>query len=398
MNWFKPSKKASSNIWGMNSSKSTVKKKQSQSIYPRQLKQSKKSKPFSGVNLIVRLTQRRIGLQRSSTKPKAKRWFNLETRPAKLFKDTDRDGVADVFDCRPRNSKKQGIYHLPLSKKGYYRELRKRSPIVVRHKDGDLIETFGEKGITSYKRIREEKLAQLNADYPNEPPRTIQDQIDLEKGNARGVLARGRTPGLVIFKQRGYKPRSEYDYNYKKPEEKVRQLAVVNVKTGDIDTFQESSKWGKLAIEKERASYGGDPEKYYPLSELHRTQESSNIEVLNPSPIDLIRAKREKLREEARMEGIDVSGEFDKYPSKETVDAFMKVTKEQPIPEPEIIERAEPEPIRPPFKYEVVEPEPPEPEAKVYESIEEMPDLPEEEPSEAQELLDESANETEDKS
>ena len=36
-----------------------------------------------------------------------KRWFNLETRPSRLFGDRDRDGVANVFDCQPRNRRRQ---------------------------------------------------------------------------------------------------------------------------------------------------------------------------------------------------------------------------------------------------------------------------------------------------
>jgi hypothetical protein len=36
-----------------------------------------------------------------------RRWFNLETRPVKLFGDKDRDGVANVFDCQPRNPRRQ---------------------------------------------------------------------------------------------------------------------------------------------------------------------------------------------------------------------------------------------------------------------------------------------------
>jgi len=31
----------------------------------------------------------------------------LETRPIKLFADTDRDGVMNVFDCQPFNKRKQ---------------------------------------------------------------------------------------------------------------------------------------------------------------------------------------------------------------------------------------------------------------------------------------------------
>ena len=30
-----------------------------------------------------------------------------EIRPSRLFRDTDGDGVADVFDCQPRNPRKQ---------------------------------------------------------------------------------------------------------------------------------------------------------------------------------------------------------------------------------------------------------------------------------------------------
>ena len=36
-----------------------------------------------------------------------RRWFNLETRPSRLFGDKDRDGVANVFDCQPNNRRRQ---------------------------------------------------------------------------------------------------------------------------------------------------------------------------------------------------------------------------------------------------------------------------------------------------
>jgi len=36
-----------------------------------------------------------------------RRWFNIETRPSRLFGDRDRDGVANVFDCQPRNPRRQ---------------------------------------------------------------------------------------------------------------------------------------------------------------------------------------------------------------------------------------------------------------------------------------------------
>jgi hypothetical protein len=33
--------------------------------------------------------------------------MNIETRPARLFRDSDRDGVANVFDCQPFNRRRQ---------------------------------------------------------------------------------------------------------------------------------------------------------------------------------------------------------------------------------------------------------------------------------------------------
>ena len=36
-----------------------------------------------------------------------KGWFNIETRPIKLFGDRDKDRVANVFDCQPNNKRKQ---------------------------------------------------------------------------------------------------------------------------------------------------------------------------------------------------------------------------------------------------------------------------------------------------
>ena len=55
------------------------------------------------IRIIGRNTTRRNMVRRSTVK----RGWNLETRPARLFRDSDRDGVADVFDCQPRNKRRQ---------------------------------------------------------------------------------------------------------------------------------------------------------------------------------------------------------------------------------------------------------------------------------------------------
>ena len=55
-----------------------------------------------------------------------RRWFNLETRPSRLFgdRDRDRDGVANVFDCQPNNRRRQdGDNMLGRSEKAMKKEL-----------------------------------------------------------------------------------------------------------------------------------------------------------------------------------------------------------------------------------------------------------------------------------
>ena len=294
-------------------------------------------KPIKNSRVSVK---RRSNVFWSGPSPSTKKnmsWHQAKTKYPKLnpYSDADRDGVKNFMDCKPFDRKRQGIYHLPMTKKGYYREFRKKiSPIVIRHKRGNYIETIDRTGVTSYNRIGEEKMAQLNASYPNEEPLTVADQIRIEEGSSRGVLAKGRTPGKIIFKQRGYQKRSEYDY---RPEEKVRQLAVVDTNTGDIETFQESNKWTKAQLDKERAEEIASNEHaaYHPISELGRIQETSeegDIEILNPSPIDIIKEKREALRNAAFKDKIIYEHEFrgkkSIHPNEETAEAFKEVTEE----------------------------------------------------------------------
>jgi hypothetical protein len=71
-----------------------------------------------------------------------RRWFNLETRPSRLFGDKDRDGVANVFDCQPRNRRRQDNDKLTK------RQIRNKISRVAREKamsEGRMV-TMGEVG------------------------------------------------------------------------------------------------------------------------------------------------------------------------------------------------------------------------------------------------------------
>jgi len=48
-----------------------------------------------------------INMKKSDKKLFSRAPLNIETRPVKLFADRDRDGVANVFDCQPRNPRRQ---------------------------------------------------------------------------------------------------------------------------------------------------------------------------------------------------------------------------------------------------------------------------------------------------
>lgn len=243
-------------------------------------------------------------------------WRLIDKNP---FGDKDKDRVLNIFDCKPLNKRKQGIYHLPMTKKGHLREYRKSIPIVVKSDRGELIDVLSRKGVTTYRKTNEEKLADIQRDYP-ENESTVKSQIELEKGNASGILAKGRTPGKVIFKQTAYKSVPEYKdkYGQRHSEKKIKQLAIVDTETGDIEHFQETGKYTKKEIEKDRAEE--EKPEYHPLSEEYRIKDSDRTtEVLNKNPIDVIREKREALRNEARMSKLN-----DEYPEEGTIKAFQK--------------------------------------------------------------------------
>ena len=251
-------------------------------------------------------------------------WKLIDRNP---FGDTDKDRVPNWFDCKPLNRKKQGYYSLPMSKKKYYRELRAQYPMVVSHSKGKAIDVLSRGGIKTFTKTREEKLEDIKKKYPELADATVESQIELEKGSAYGVLAKGRTPGMIIFKQKTEKERSPYDTDYSKKMPKIQRLAIVDTKTGDIQTFDESGKYTKKQIEKERKDT--EIEKYYPGSELNILEEAdASTKLLNKSSMRTIREKRNELRREARMKQVDPADITDKYPEEETLEAFKQITKE----------------------------------------------------------------------
>ena len=221
------------------------------------------------------------------------------------FGDKDKDGVKNIFDCRPLNKKKQGIYHLPQTKKSHYRNPF-NIPIIIRHGgDRQVLEVLGRKGGTVYFKDSEEKLADLQKQYPltsDFDGYTKESILEMEKGNSKRILAKGKTPGKIILQQTAWKSVPEYKNKWggKEYEKKIGQITIFNTETGDTEKFKEHSKFTKKEIEKERAD-DADMKEYHPLSEKFFIEETdSNAEVLNESPETLIKRKREKLRDEAR--------------------------------------------------------------------------------------------------
>lgn len=47
---------------------------------------------------------------KANKKQKNSLW-NIPLNARKPFKDSDKDKVIDIFDCQPRNRKKQGVFH-----------------------------------------------------------------------------------------------------------------------------------------------------------------------------------------------------------------------------------------------------------------------------------------------
>ena len=110
MDWFKPrskKSKSSASIWGMNSN-TNIKQKRPQSKISKasntfSLIKSVKNHPF---NLSIRKPNKVI-------KKSNMNWDQAKQRYPKLraYDDTDKDGVLNIFDCRPLNKKKQGFQH-----------------------------------------------------------------------------------------------------------------------------------------------------------------------------------------------------------------------------------------------------------------------------------------------
>ena len=89
-------------IWGINSNSNKSNQSKS-SKHP-------SHKTFSIITPINN-SKYPINVWSSNKKPqnKVKQGWALETRPSQLFRDSDRDGVADVFDCQPNNRRRQDM-------------------------------------------------------------------------------------------------------------------------------------------------------------------------------------------------------------------------------------------------------------------------------------------------
>lgn len=266
--------------------------------------------------MALKKTFKPISFWHSPTKGVPKKelsWSQAKARYPKLspIKDSDKDKIPNWLDCKPFNRKKQGIYHLPMTQVGYRRERRRSFPKVVRYNKGHVVDVIGRRGVKTYYKTYEEKLEDIKKEVPYV---TVQSQIDMEQGSARGIIAKGRTPGKVIFRQVGTKKREEnYDYG---PAKKVNQISIVNKKTGDIEQYQEARGYTKKELEKEL------DEKYNPYSQVEYLNESTrDMEMLTKTRLEDIQEKRSALRREARDSSLQ-----DDYPEEKTEEALREVT------------------------------------------------------------------------
>ena len=253
------------------------------------------------------------------------------------FGDYDKDGVRNIFDCKPFDRRRQGIYRLPQTKAKHYSNMKKSIPIILRHgSDKQIIEVLGRKGGTVYLKDSEEKLADLQKEYPPTEDfegYTKESILELEKGNTKRILAKGRTPGKIILQQTTWKSVPTFGIgdgnNYK--EKKIGQLVIFDTKTGDTEKFKEYSKFTKKEIEEERKDRDME-EQYHPISERYNIEEMDDkAEVLNESPEILIRNQREKLRAESRDSRLNPEYDYRYGFSEEeqkTADAFVNVINE----------------------------------------------------------------------
>jgi len=222
--------------------------------------------------------------------------------------DADRDGVKNWLDCRPFDPTRQGLYKLPtISKKQHHRRTKEMFPIVVQNKKHGIIEVLKQRGIITYKKVKDEKLADIQRDHPEE--NYTKENTKESLGGHGGILAKGKTPGKIIFKNSIEKRDDSDDVIYEKDNkygsmvsEKIKQLNVYDKDSGDVETYNEIASITKKELEDQRIN---DFEKeYHPMFEEYKLHESGSV-TLNPNPEHEIHNKRSDLKYDAKDKSMD---------------------------------------------------------------------------------------------
>ena len=265
---------------------------------------------------------------KSPMKDKDMNWAQAKWKYPKLksMGDKDRDGVKNMFDCKPLDKRKQGLYHLPMTKKKYRRAISNRFPSILKSNEGKTIDVVGRKGITTYKRIREEKFADVKKEYPNEgyTPESI---LEMERGNATRVLGKGQTGDKIILQHIPRKYQKKYGEN--------RRIIIVDKKTGDNEAYEEEYSVTAKDFEKEKLKdgYNKKEAKYNEYIEEDVLKEmDSHQEHFNKPEYEKINEKRRSLRKDSWKDSIERD-----YPEEKTIEALQSIEQEVEIePESEV--------------------------------------------------------------
>ena len=189
------------------------------------------------------------------------------------FGDKDRDGVKNFFDCKPMNKFKQGRWAHPIAKnqRQYIKKIKEYhgGPHIVEYPEKHgYLEIYSRTGIKGYKKMVEEKLADINkseiaAGYDAHTP---QDEIRVWSGSGK-IIEKGRTGDKVIIKTK-----RSYPAEYPGQEEGYGEaLIVIDKKTGDSVHYKPGTNYSKKTLNEQK---GEDNSQYLPIIELENTLEN----------------------------------------------------------------------------------------------------------------------------
>ena len=155
--------------------------------------------------------------------------------PIQLFKDSDKDGVANVFDCKPYSKKKQDVIHPPYGGSSPMMEMYARQNAIRQQR-------AYKKQMEDYQRLEEQRLAELQR---------IQGETQYVSGGTvyveNPIIYSGAEGKFVSYDTKSGQAAAKEQVAAKTPTKFVAKVTYTGKQAKNIMTTGDPNKSGKVS-------------------------------------------------------------------------------------------------------------------------------------------------------